>query len=1768
MNFIISCLLIFPLLSLNIYAGQEEEEFIKKAKEQNSFNLLETQNGSFFSQFKSSQTKTDYSSEEINYSKENWIKARQAAEDGTLGRKLSKTEISVSTSAENEPSAPPPQLEFTDSGTSLSITGRKIISLNYSGKKYLNEQTSVVRPKSSSLFDITQQMQIRMQGKVGEKISVNVDYDDTKTDKQDISVVYQGNPNETVQNISFGDIDLSLPATEFVSYNKQLFGIRADIKTNRLKFTFIGSRTKGQTKTRQFIGNTQFQSLDILDTNYIRRKYYDISFGNSARLPIKAGSEKIYIDRQTGETVDGIVISSFTADDLEVSTVTHSGRFRLLTAGVDYVMDYVKGIIIFNTQLNSQDAVVIDFVNSNGSKLSQNSSSSSLDIAGTGRLKILKTSGDIYISSVSAVSELGWKRELKTYYAIGQTNIVRDDGKGNFKLSVQDLNRNEVGPSLNPPQRYPDTVEMDFEQGVFNLKNPFASESDPSQPDPQVYAPSPISKRVIRVEYSYRLKTFTLEPNIVLNSEIIKVDGKKLTKNQEYYIDYDSGFITFYYPERINSDSVIDIVYDVSASLGTNNQSMVGARASYDLSSKVSLGATVLYQGNVKAQTTPNISELASSLLVYESDIQFKNLNLLGLKTSLSAEIAASNLNPNLNDYAVIDNMEGIKQEDYASMDHTYWKIASNPSAVPSAPNAVSWNSYEISSKDINPNSPSDSKQRVLEIKYDLSVSSEVSIVYPFSSTGLDFSQKTAFEMIISGDSSNNLINVKLGQINEDSDGSGGMTLMCSGGSVIYNAPKTEDLNCDGQLSPSEDKGWIYAPSGYSSIKIGENNGRIDTQDLNGNGRLDFQDFTGSDIGYVNSTLFKDNTASNALKNHLDFTGWHTWIYPMVISSTEAYKWSNIKQMRLTIKKAVGGANTGTIRIARAAAVGNSWNISASTSGTDSVQILAVNNIDNSDYVPIYSAGGEASKVYSDLYGSVSKQKSEKNLDNISEQSLQINYSSFYSTSTSAAYRRFSKPIDISNHKKLKFLVYSKENKPYDYFYLKFGDFSNYFKAKTPLNFTGWRLISIDQIDLNSDNIPETWTNASNYQVEISSYGSPSLSQISSIIAGVETSTQNAAGIVYLNELHVSDPIKKQGKAEKLQGDFEIAGLASFGGKYRFTDKNFQTPVSAVTNQDNEQETAYLNLSKPSFFPTNYTFSRQVTKTPNTYQTGSNNLVNFLQQGKVEKIDATASGTLDLPLITPLNLNYSGNRTDYVLQARKDKKDSYSAGTSISSGLNIFIIPKSASLNYSYTRFLINYDSAKLVSPSGYYDTDERTENYSAKLSFSPFFGTSINPGYTLSKTKEERVSAADFNDRRNYPKSMSQTAEISGNVRAASWFNPSFNYSATVIENNNLSISTVIIGQTTGIFNIGDIKTVTRNSQGSVNLTLNMNDLLPKNRSLRSLIISSSYQLQDGDVWNNVERGFNTQKNIWIRKDIKPQNPFAYKNSQTSRDTYSSSQRWQPFEGFAFAGRLRALSSASISNNFNFSKQRTFSTGTISRTKNMTLPDLIFTMGQIETLTGTQKWIYGGVITLKHSQNISETISVSRENTKTYGTDLRFRLLNFMDSSLSYNFKIGQKKDLKVGAVIQKTKHQDASVQGTFDINKFRFTPKIDYSKDYAQGTLKTVTQDVTQITPSILVKTDIQTPKGMKLPFFKDTVIFTNRIIWTNTLSYTIKKSPITQSDNNRLLSLTSVADYEASKNLRISLNASIQRFWHKYLKQEEYLAYQAGTTVTLQF
>jgi len=1745
-----------------------------------------------------------YDASRFKFVRDQVDRGEEPGEDrGTGGSGLANWDVLLSTAA---PKPPPPEIELPTYGTSLSVTGRKVIGFNFSEKRFLNSQKTTGRPQTTNLIEIDQQLQLRMQGKVGPKITVNVDYDDTKLNQQDISIVYQGDPNEVVQNVSFGDIDLTLPATEFVSYNKQLFGIRADIKYKGLRATFIGSRTKGVTKTKQFSGNTQFVATDLTDTSYLRRQYYDATFDNPARLPIRAGTERVFLAKQEIGVVN-LNEQALIVDDIVcplgvpcVNTSTFSGKFLSLVAGQDYTIDYAKGIIQFRNQLLPQYVVAIDYVDNTGNVLALQSSSSTVSVPnGSGRFKLIKTPADVPIaeSGGSTRPQAGYNREMKTFYSIGQNQIVRDNGRGNFILRVLDQNRVEVGPGLIPQQKYPDTIEVDFENGIFRLKKPFSvGNSSPTTLDPDVYAQTPISKRLFRVEYNFRFKTFFLEPNLVVQSEIVILDNQKLTRNVDYFIDYEAGFITFFNPDRIGPASTIDMSFEVAPFANLNNDTLLGSRVSHAWGpdGKYSLGSTILYQAGSKLPTVPQITELAKSLLVYEFDASVKRLKIGSkLIVTLAGEFAQSRQNLNLNPFALIDNMEGIKQEEQASTLAASWQIASNPlgGPGPAAPNKLNWISEDVNILLINPRAQASANesQKVLQFQYGapapLANGDEVSIVYPFSISGVDMSQKTVLEVVMLGDNSGNEINFRLGGIDENADGSG---LLNTGLSATS---RTEDINSDGILQPSEDIGFLYGVA--PTARYGTGNGIIDSVDLNKNGFLNPDDLNGADYGYKAPTAAGQNLHDVTIApDHpggiINFAGptWRTLQIPLNISSATISRFTNIKHLRVTIRRpGVGGTAAGALKFARIAVVGNTWQNgragdpavagSSTSAAGEKLTVTPVNSVDNPTYTPIFNAGGDASQVFNDLYGSLTTLQKLSNTKNLSEQALQLEYTNLAADTTVYTKRVFSRAIDISQHRYLNFLVFGNADGGADIsgnrvFFLRAGSDQDYFEVQVPITFNGWKKIRVEQTSRSNNSVMDGWKSATPGTVIVSS-GNPSLQQVGALTAGVKSLLgPNINGSIFLNEIHLAEPVTRVGTASKFQADFETPGWGTFGLKHRAIDRNFQTPTSVVSNQDNIEDASYLNLTRLAWFPMSFSINRHITDTPSTVQTGSlSNLVNLLQQGKVTTWVGSAQGNVAYGAYPRLNLSHTRNRVEYDLLTRLDDRQTYNGTLQYGVPSQSRFLPRTIDANAGHIRYDVSFDDPIVKRGVGNFDTAERTNSYGLRMTFTPWTGSSFNPTWSMTKVTESRVDSTGVVPlSTRYPKSFSQSAGFSSNYRLLSWLNPQVNYQIDTIENNILSVSTFIVANSTYVFKPGDIKTVNRSANASISLPIQISDIFPKTKLFRSVNIISGYQLQDGDVWNQIEKDLSTNQALWIRTPLRPASPVAQRVNLTLRDTYNSTQRWSPLDGYDLRGRKAAWRSLSLSNNYVLSVQRNEVTGTPSKTISRTLPDAVASISQLEQLWHSERWMANTQMNFKYSKRTTENVGSTFQTEDSFGTDLRTIVIKRYETLLSYNLRTSVNKDLRVNANTQKTKHEDATTQVTFDIRKFRITPKVDYSKDTAELGTGVKTQDVDVITPSILIRADLAMPSGLRLPGSAKPILFTNRIIWTTTASLAQRRSPVTVADNSRLFSLNTSGDYEIAKNLRMTLNGSAQRLWHKFLREEDFVAFAFGTTITFQF
>jgi hypothetical protein len=1671
-------------------------------------------------------------------------------------------------------------------GTTISLTGRKTFGLNYSAKKYKGKKT--VDDRSFSTLNFTQEMQIKLQGKISDRIFVDIDYDDQKEDAQNISVAYRGKGEEFVQSADFGDIELSLPNTEFLSYNKQVFGAKMHLKYGGANLRLIGSQTKGSSKNKQFKGNSVFETVNIRDTQYIRRKYYSLNFEpqypnnpSSATWTVVSGSETVYLDDHTN---NGYQVA-MQAEDFTGSTPIYPGNggdaaFRVLTRGVDYVIDYNRNIIIFNNSLNDTDVVAVDF------------ETTGTGAPGTISKKLIKTSGDRPLQNAA---EVGYRLEIKRYYDIGARQITRDNGQGNFTLKLLEAGGSETCANM-PSSGLPFCKNViDYDKVFFEISGNFTD-------DPSIYntTPSSSKNRSFFVQFSSTVRTYFLEPDIVVQSETVKINGATMARNKDYYVDYASGFITFYKDELIGSSSVIDVTYEVAAGK-TGESALLGGRFNYDFTQNISIGATLLNEGGSKPGRAPNVNSLTSNLTVMEADLKAKDVKVMdGVKVSLGVEAAQSKKDENLFGSAIIDNLEETKEEVKASMTYNDWKISSNPSGQTSFFDAIKWDSQEIKTLDINRNSAAnaDSQQTVLTIDYDFSRDDEVSIVFPISAQGADFTQKTLLELLMQGELDGPLLNISFGSIDERSDNynspdgpvppgfnAGDVFPTCSkyyapGNS--YYVPKTEDLRCTGQLTAGEDIGWLFVnPDGtyqrynpFANNKYNKEpqpNGRIDTQDLNGNGILDttevVQNFGFGGVGTPD--LFGATDA-----NKINFNDWKQVQIEDFRKYYSSADWSAIKQMRITLKKDSSTKLKGTIKIANLSVSGSTWQHPESgATVNDSLVAFGINNIDNPNtYKPIFNDTGDGGEVFRTLYGSVNDMRS--NANNIKEQSLALNYdfSSVPDTDLSVQHN-FSK-MDFSQHKQFRFLLYNNDLTSDATFYLRIAaDDTNYSEVSIKLDATNanqWRLYSLQLIDTNGDGIPERWESNSKYPVDWHNEGYLSFNRISTIKAGIRRGASNS-GEVWLDEIYLTDSIVTVGNAYMAEGKIDIENWLEAGGKFTYMDDKFQTPVAVPTKQKNQKEDYYLNFKRIKNLPVNAQYSRSNISTPDVLDYKNSNTVSLLDLGEVNRDSGSVKAQYQNPELPRIGLEYSFNNADYEKLQRSDAGKYYAANIDYSPKGREPLL-KNITAGASLTKNKVNYSETILAAPSSsYYNTDETTQSYNAKLYLQPLKGVSITPSYSLSTADETRRSydGSIFRNK-HYDKSASQNAGVSAALRLSSWLAPTASYNVSIRENNNLSPLSYNTGGGSYNFDIGEVKSINRASDGNIGLTLNGKEIFASSKLLAGFTISGAYKLEDGDAWENVDDSFNSLDQIWLRSSLGLNAPYTYRSKLTLRDTYSSTLRWAPLGAYELGGKLAPLKTLSVMNNFTKSYQTTEDLGSAYKTESTTLPDLVFFIDNIEKFFGNVGFFNGANLKVKYSATQSETIGAEFKEEDTIGGDLRFMLFNYFDNTFSYTQKTLDKiNKTAVGRnePLEDYLRRDLSAQSSFNYGKIRFTPKFTYLFDTRTQAGDVLVSEVKEIVPSLNIRADFNLPYGLRLPFISRRYLITNRIIWNTNLSYSRRRS-FTVAENRDLYDVNTSFDYEVSKNIRLTVSGAFQSFKHLYIEEESYSAYTVGTVMSVQF
>ena len=1617
----------------------------------------------------------------------------------------------------------------------LILSGRKLIGVNYQSTIYDKEESG--KRSNYSSFSMEQELQMKIKGKVGRKLELNIDYDDTQDDKRDISITYRGDPDEFVQEASFGDINVSLPSTEFFEYSKELFGLKVDTKYKKLNTMAFFSKTKGYSESKQFKGNTKLEKLTIPDTAYIRFKYYSIVKNPSNPKTIKQGTAKVYLDKNKVSATDYIVITTATVlQAMRNASFTYSGNFVKLVAGQDYTIDYNTGIITFKNILSKQYVVAIDYQFTDGTWLS--------DTTG-GNPQIIKDTNNTSVTT-----------ESLSFYSLGNYQIIRDDGRDSFILEFKDLNNTtpatiEGGTKTVP--NYPSNITVDFENGIFYLS---PQEGFPLHDS--LYTSNTHLYNFV-TEYRYKVKIFNLRSGIVPLSEKVTIDGVKLKINEDYFIDYDVGILTILKESLISENSVIDVSYDYSpfGGSGSGESTLIGLRSQLDITNNISVGGSFVYEFSAKDTALPDVYSTPSSKLVAELDSKINNLKITdGLTFSVNAEYATSQYQKNTTGKAILESMEEAKQETSLSLIDDNWQVASNPDRSTYNLADITWNNYDIEKKEIDPNLEiiSGEKQQVMDIKYNLLASQSVSICQIVSQAGYDLSDKLYIEIWLKGDGKNEELQLDYAtSINENSDGD-----------LIRNKLHTEDTDGDGLLSPWEDVGRDFHNKDGSVSKIGANNGKIDTEDLNGNNILD---------------VYETNLSSFSIT--VNWYGWKKIQIPLNINTTtDQDKWRNIKIARVTISG--NNQQQGTVTIGKISVVGNKWKEVKQTGSPSTFHISSIGR-DDPKYVSLLS-----NPDYRSLYEIDNDVKRD-------EQALSLMYETVSSDELYAKTTYVGRAMDISLYETFGFFVFVSSFTADDTKIIvrAGGDENNYLQYSLTVSndMKGkWNLIRIKQ-DYNK--VRSRWISKDSGVTSFE--GNPSLTQIAYIQLGVQTS-QADSGEFWFNEIHLKDAKTQEGNAWKVNSTLRWNGT-NFVGATAITvsrksiDKDFQTFAPGTYDRDYLEDNASLDfkgldVQGLKVLPLTASITKTKIVTP-LAQDNESDTVSLLDEGKVitfaGKMGTVISGGVDLPKVT---LEYTRLLKDTQEIKRLEDAESIYANLIYVNPIEFDILPTSLNTDYKIINsFYKVYPEAPIQDTNNFLDLEtakkymdvkdfltlEKTESLGVKTPFNFFEKVTFTPAYILTRVNEK--NKRDFeNQEIFYDKSLNQDIGATVNFKLAKWFQPSIVYHTATTETYDLTYSTI----TTNIIYPGQKKYIERIGVTEFTWNLQAFDII-KTPYLKSLSFTTSYRMQDSDSYSNVDKDFSSIgwcfDKIWIRdnllKEILPSydtNSYIVK-SVVKRDDRRVIGRYNPFENFDLKGKLLPLKTMSLSFTFSEGEEQSYITGTSKNSYTKIWPDLLIGISRLDKIFNLN-WMSDTQLNLRHSKKTVVEKGVSFGDVTVYGGDYKFKIKKKLD--VLFQVDDTKTKEFDTTNNVQTNEGEQFAwlIQTGMYVKQWRFNLKYSNAQSWARNATGKLSDQILENSINAQIYSDLLFPKGIKFPFF-GVIPLKNRLILDSNVFYTTQSSNVNIQDNNlQNYGFKLDIDYEISKNFRYTLVAGISRYSYTFTSDQNYTLLELGSKLTIQF
>ena len=541
------------------------------------------------------------------------------------------------------------QTIFGGDRVSLSVTGQ--ININGGLRHESRSQVRDAYNRGSNYnFKMQQTQNFKVQGNVGDKVTVSVDQDSERPFdfENTVKLNYDGYDDEIIQSIQAGNISLSLPGTRFVSFSAQnsgLFGIKSEAQVGNFHLTTIASQEKGENKTLSITGGAEEGEYTVKDYNYLDGTYfliddfyvdqYDTISSDGNRLFSQSNvitNFEIYKSGPGYEQKEGRIRGWALLDPASKDTSAENrnsenefGYWIRLEQQKDYFLWTDLGKIKLNVRVSDNEMLAVAYKTASGQPVG--------DV-----FFDPQTQSTIFLKMLKPQSprpaDQTWKLMLRNVYYLGSRNIdpdgfelkiFFDTPSGNDDETIQTdegvrsylyvfgLDRADLNGTLGNPDNIvddnPNFIRLGEGELEFPRLRPFADSpafaKGPPLPDDKLAKKmyesiiqnqiANDSKFYIQVKSKNRSANYDLGFNVIEGSEEVTLNGQRLMKDTDYIIDYFSGKLTILREEATNPSANVEVNYQRNEMFQLEKKTLLGMRGEYKFWENSFIGGTFLY---------------------------------------------------------------------------------------------------------------------------------------------------------------------------------------------------------------------------------------------------------------------------------------------------------------------------------------------------------------------------------------------------------------------------------------------------------------------------------------------------------------------------------------------------------------------------------------------------------------------------------------------------------------------------------------------------------------------------------------------------------------------------------------------------------------------------------------------------------------------------------------------------------------------------------------------------------------------------------------------------------------------------------------------------------------------------------------------------------------------------------------------------------------------------------------------------------------------